>query len=270
MMLRYMTAIYNGSLREAVFPERWNKARVIPIANPGKEGSDEVNKFRPISLVDSGGKLLETFLINRVNYHAYFRGHINENHFGFRPQKSRVDTAMGIKAFVQESLDAGEVIPLISLDVQGAFDAAWWPGALRELRESRCPKNLYRLTTSYFNQRTAVLSTNSLRREKAISRGFPRVSCCGPGFWNLQFNSLLQIKFMARIKVVAYADDLLIARRGDLIRAMENYANVELSKMNQWSRRNKITFNDKKPKAILVTKRKRREDKDVTIYLHFK
>jgi len=75
---------------------------------------------------------------------------------------------------------------------------------------------------------------------------------------------------MARIKVVAYADDLLIARRGDLIRAMENYANVELSKMNQWSRRNKITFNDKKPKAILVTKRKRREDKDVTIYLHFK
>jgi hypothetical protein len=32
---------------------------------------------------------------------------------------------MAIKAFVQESLDAGIMIALVSLDVQGAFDAAW-------------------------------------------------------------------------------------------------------------------------------------------------
>ena len=50
---------------------------------------------------------------------------------------------------------------------------------------------------------------------------------------------------------------------------MENYANVELSKMDGWSRRNKIKFNDKKSKVMLVT-RKRREDKDITLYLHFK
>jgi len=75
---------------------------------------------------------------------------------------------------------------------------------------------------------------------------------------------------MARTKVVAYADDLLIATRGDSIRAVENYANVEMSKMNEWPKRNKIKFNDKKSKAMLVTRRKRREDKDITIYLHFK
>jgi len=75
---------------------------------------------------------------------------------------------------------------------------------------------------------------------------------------------------MVRTKVVAYADDLLIATRGNSIRAVENYANVEMSKINEWSRRNKIKFNDKKSKAMLVTRRKRREYKDVTIYLHFK
>jgi len=217
-----MTAISNGCLREGVFPKRWKKAMITPIVKPGKEGSDEVNTFLPISLLDSGGKVLEKLLINRINHHAYFRGHMNENQFGFRPKKSTVDAAMAIKAFVQESLDAGEVIALISLDVHGAFDAAWWPGVLRELRESKCPKNLYRLTMSYFTQRTAVLSTNSLRTEEAISRGCPQGSCCGPGFWNLQFNSLLQLKFMTRTKVVAYANDLLIATRRDSIRAVEN------------------------------------------------
>ena len=143
-------------------------------------------------------------------------------------------------------------------------------GGPERTKRSKCPKNLYRLTISYFTQRTAVLSKNSLRTEKAISRGCPQESCCGPGFWNLQFNSLLQLKFMASTKVVAYADDLLIATRVDSIRAVENYANVEISKINEWSRRNKIKFNDEKHKAILVTRRKRMEDIDITIYLHFK
>jgi len=195
MLPRYMTAIYNGCLREGVFPQSWKKAKIIPKVKPSKEGSDGVNKFGPISLIDSGSKVLEKLLINRINHHAYSRGHMNENQFGFRPQKSTVDAALAIKACVQESLDAGEVIASISLDVQGAFDAAWWPGVLRELRESKCPQNLYRLTTRYFTQRTAVLSTNSLRTEKAISRGCPQLSFCVPGFWNLQFNSLLQLKF---------------------------------------------------------------------------
>ena len=75
---------------------------------------------------------------------------------------------------------------------------------------------------------------------------------------------------MARTKVVAYADDLLIATTGDSVRAVANYANVELSKIDGWSRRNKIKFNDKKSKVMLVTKRKRREDKNITLYLHFK
>ena len=43
-----------------------------------------------------------------------------------------------------------------------------------------------------------------------------------------------------------------------------------MSKINELSRRNKIKFNDKKFKAMLVTRRKRRENKDITIYLHFK
>jgi hypothetical protein len=47
---------------------------------------------------------------------------------------------MAIKDFVQTSLE--EVVALVSLDVKGAFDAAWWPGILREMRECYCPKNL--------------------------------------------------------------------------------------------------------------------------------
>jgi hypothetical protein len=86
---RHLTVIYNGCLKEGLFPKRWKKSRIIPIVKPDKEGSDEVNKFRPISLLDSGGKVLEKLLINRINYHAFSLGQMNENQFGFRLRKVR-------------------------------------------------------------------------------------------------------------------------------------------------------------------------------------
>ena len=59
---------------------------------------------------------------------------------------------------------------------------------------------------------------------------------------------LLQLKFMDRTKVVAFADDLIMATKGRTVRAVENYVNVELSKINEWSKNNKTRFNDKKSK----------------------
>jgi len=114
---------------------------------------------------------------------------------------------------------------------------------------------------NYFTQRTAAVATDSLKAEKTVTRGCPQGSCSGPGLWNLQFNLLLTIKFLARTKVVAYADDLLRATRGKSVREVENFAYLELSKIERWSRKNKIRFNEKKSKVMLVTRRKRREDK---------
>jgi hypothetical protein len=71
---------------------------------------------------------------------------MNENQFGFRPQKSTIDADMVVKEFVQDSLAAGDVIALVSLDVQGAFDAAWWPAILKEMRDCGSSKYLYKLT----------------------------------------------------------------------------------------------------------------------------
>ena len=84
---RYMTAIYSGCLRRGTLPRGYKKEMVIPITKPGKAESEETSKFRTISLLDTSGKLLENILFNRINHHVYSRGHMNENQFGFRPQK---------------------------------------------------------------------------------------------------------------------------------------------------------------------------------------
>jgi hypothetical protein len=47
----YITAIYNGCLKRGIFRLRWKRARLIPITKPGKENSEDVSKYRPISLI---------------------------------------------------------------------------------------------------------------------------------------------------------------------------------------------------------------------------
>jgi len=91
---RYMSAIYYGCLRKGTFPQRWKKALVITITKSGKTQRKEVSKFRHISLLDTGGKVLEKLFFNRINHHMNSRGPMNENQFGFRPQRSIIDAAM--------------------------------------------------------------------------------------------------------------------------------------------------------------------------------
>ena len=69
--------------------------------------------------------MLVKVLINRINHHVFSQGFTNKNQYGLTPQKGTIDAAMEIKEIVKEGLSAGEVIALVSLDVKGAFDAAW-------------------------------------------------------------------------------------------------------------------------------------------------
>jgi len=100
----YITAMYNECLRRGVFPVRWTRAKLIPITKHGKENSGDVSKFRPISLLNTGGKVLEKVPINRINHPIYSHDFLNANQYGFAPQRSTIDESMAVKDFVEEGL----------------------------------------------------------------------------------------------------------------------------------------------------------------------
>ena len=68
----------------------------------------------------------------------------NNNQYGFTPQRGTVDAAMVAKNFIEETLRLEQCTVVVSLDVKGAFDAAWRPSILKQLKEFECPANLYR------------------------------------------------------------------------------------------------------------------------------
>jgi hypothetical protein len=75
---------------------------VIPIIKPGKEECNDALKYRPISLINIGGKLLEKLMIDRILFHIYSNGLFNDNQYGFIHQKGTVDVTMEAKKFKEK------------------------------------------------------------------------------------------------------------------------------------------------------------------------
>jgi hypothetical protein len=62
-----LVQIFNAVLRTHHFPPVWKHARVISILKPGKDPAQRTF-YRPISLLDTTGKLYEKILLSRILY----------------------------------------------------------------------------------------------------------------------------------------------------------------------------------------------------------
>ena len=107
----FLTGIlYNECVKKGYFPKQWKHSIIIPLIKPGKDGSTEVTKYRPISLLNVGGKVLEKLLIDRINHHVFSNRLLNGNQYGFIPQKSTIDAALAVKSFIRENLQQKTVL----------------------------------------------------------------------------------------------------------------------------------------------------------------
>jgi len=111
---------------------------------------------------------------------------------------------------------------------------------------------------------------NSRKIKKSITKGFPQGSSCGPGYWVIRYSSLLNIQFTHHTKAIAFADDLVIMTKAESIPEAENIINAELSKISTWEIENKLQFNEQKSQVMLLTRQKRKENKEIKIYLNNK
>jgi hypothetical protein len=143
---------------------------------------------------------------------------------------------------------------MVSLNVQGVFDAAGWPNILSNLRDLRCPKNVYILTQNYFSDRVAIYYANTYKAERKVSMGCSQGSCYGLRLCNVLYNVLLNLDFSSHTKVIAFADNLAIMLQGKTPNEAEAYANSDLARIEKWAKENKLRFNKTKSKAMLISR----------------
>jgi hypothetical protein len=91
--------------------------------------------------------------------------------------------------------------------------------------------------------------------KRTVTKGCPQGSCCRPSFWNIMYNTLLNLDFSNHTKVIAFADDLAIMTNGNTPSEAEMFANSDLAKIEKWAKENKMHFSEIKSNAMLITRK---------------
>ncbi|GBP97292.1 Putative 115 kDa protein in type-1 retrotransposable element R1DM [Eumeta japonica] len=140
-----------------------------------------------------------------------------------------------------------KAVLLISLDIEGAFDNAWWP-ALKHSSSTKMPGNLYQMACSYLTERKITVNYARETVTKSTNKGCVQGSICGPTFWNIIIDSLLQRLTDAKVHCQAFADDVVLAFSSESSSTIENAANEAMKIVTKWGSENKLNFAPQKHK----------------------
>jgi len=115
-ILIFILSIYNNILIEGSFPNQWKQSLVVLIPKP------DANDFRPISLLSCLLKIMEKMVYNRLQWHIEFQHIIPDNQFGFRPDRSCVDSLVLFSSDIHKGFASNSSTIAAFLDIKGAFD----------------------------------------------------------------------------------------------------------------------------------------------------
>ena len=250
-----LTNLFNSCLKLHTFPRVWKQSTVKII--PKTNNTNTAKSYRPISLLPVMGKIFEKILTDRTSFVLYKSpNNLSDKQYGFTPQRSTEDAINRIIDLRNGILDSNQFGILISLDVAGAFDAAWWPKILLSLKEKHIPRNLFYTFKSYLNERIVKLKLGNYTATRKIQRGCPQGAKSSPLLWNVLYNELLELILPEGCEIQAFADDAFLICKHENLETCIIRTNKCLESISTWGEKNKLQFNPDKTKAMLVSKRK--------------
>ena len=110
----------NVSFKTGVFPSLLKIVKVIPIHKGGS--IQDMNNYRPISLLSIFDKIIEKLMHKRLYNFMEENDILYHKQFGFRKGNSTINALMQITEKIKESIDKGKYGCGIFIDLRKAFD----------------------------------------------------------------------------------------------------------------------------------------------------
>lgn len=133
-----MKNIFQACLDYGHFPTEFRGAEVVFLPIPERELATPKG-WRPISLLSYLGKGLERIVAKRMAWLAIRFKIVPQQLFGALPGCSAVDLVFCVIHDAEAAMRNKKVMAMVTLDVQGAFDAVLHKRLLRRLREQGWP-----------------------------------------------------------------------------------------------------------------------------------
>lgn len=119
--------MFNACLRENTFPKEWKVAKLVLIRK-GDKPLDSPKSYRPICLLNTIGKFLESIIKTRIENHLESSHGLDTKQFGFRKGHSTIDAIQEVIRTVDKAssgpLYSRKLCAVVALDVANAFNTA--------------------------------------------------------------------------------------------------------------------------------------------------
>ena len=242
--------IINTSIRTSCFPDQWKLARVLPLHKSGSKTC--IDNYRPVSILCVLSKVLEKHIYKHFYRFLTKYDMLSEYQSGFRGRHSCETCICKLTDSWYTSLDQGQIIGCVALDLSRAFDLVPHDVLLKKLAIYCCNDSTVNWFRSYLiNRRQCVhIKGNNASNFKFIKCGVPQGSILGPLLFNIYINDLPLCLSVSEMEM--YADDTTLFFANKDLNCVEHTLQNDLNNISSWCANNNLVINPQKTKCMLI------------------
>jgi ribonuclease HI len=245
--------LFSRCLALNYFPQSWKLAEVAMIPKVGKKDKTSVRSWRPIALLSCISKGLERIIAKRIAWTALANDILSPQHGGALPKRSAMDLVASFTHDVESAFAMGREVTMITMDVQGAFDALLVRRLLERMTKQGWPLSLLQLVRSFLTHRKVrVRLEKSTTPYYEVSCGTPQGSPLSPVLYMLYLAELLVQDPNLRF---GYADDVCLYRASNSLDTNVRLLASDVRDILAWGTDNRIFFAPEKLEMIHLTRK---------------
>ena len=240
--------IINQSFITGIFPDSLKLSKVIPIHKEG--ATDDLNNYRPISLLSIFDKIIEKLMHYRLYNFLQTHNVLFKNQFGFRKNTSTSFALIEIVERIRNSIDNKMHNCGIFIDLRKAFDTINHDILLSKMEHYGIRGITLKWFKSYLQNRKQFVFLNGVCSDiELINCGVPQGSVLGPLLFLIYINDLPNIS--KKFTFFLFADDTNIFYETNSKLKLEKNVNKELKKLYTWLIVNRLGLNLDKTKFVI-------------------
>jgi hypothetical protein len=259
-LVKALQTLITAVFRVSYYPKSFRAARTIVLRKPSKPDYSDPGAWRPIALLSTLGKIIETLAARRLSALAEQEGLLPDSQMGNRKNRSTETALELLVEQVHTIWKAGnQVASVLSLDIAGAFDTVNHIRLLDNLRKKRIPLWFVRMVKSFLTERTTTLLVDGEESApRQLAAGVPQGSPLSPILFLFYNAPLLEAAYQPELPMLplGFADDVNLLSYGQSTAI--TCANLELAHEQclDWARTHGMRFAPNKYTLTHFTQRK--------------
>lgn len=246
-ILRPLAHIINLTFTTGHVPLQFKISVITPIHKANDKSL--ISNYRPISLINNFGKILEKCLKDRLIQFLKNNNILHDNQFGFLEGKSTTDAMYEVVKNITENLDLNKKCIAVFLDLAKAFDTVNHEKLVNVLNHYGVRGTVLNVFKSYLsNRQQHVRINNTLSEPKVVKIGVPQGTVLGPILFIIYINSMLQLNTYS--KIISYADDTVVLFNGNTWDDAKEKVKDGISQIKNWLDTYQLSLNVDKTKYI--------------------